>query len=91
MYIWFFSPLKIADERIRIEDVDLHKLCEKYELGTKKQCNRNVQVQDVKKASHGGSSDSVSWEELQSIDASMAEEMLNLAQSYGYGRDPPPK
>ena len=82
---------KVADERIRVEDADLRQVCVKYKLGSAKECNREVKEDSVKKVSHGGGEDSVTWAEIENIDKVLAAEMWRMAQSYGYVREPPPK
>ena len=80
----------VASERVRVEDGDLRRICLKYGLGTAKECQRDVKEESVKKASHGGSQDKVTWEEVETIDSPLAQEMWELARSYGYSRAPPP-
>lgn len=81
----------VADERVRVEDVDMRRLCTQYGLGTESQCSQKVKEDAVKKVSHGGGQDKVTWTEVEGIDAGLAKEMWTLAQSYGYSREPPPK
>ena len=80
---------EIADERVRVEDVDLRRLCEKHGLGSANECRRPVKEESVKKVSHGGNKDNVPWSEVEGIDPALALKMWELAQSYGYNRDPP--
>ena len=81
---------RVANERVRVEDADLRDLCVRYGLGTIHECAREVKEDTVKKASHGGGQDSVTWAEIEGVDKMMAMEMWDIAQSYGYSRDPPP-
>jgi hypothetical protein len=79
----------VANERVRVEDVDLRSLCLRYNLGTKNDCFRVVKEESVQKASHGGGLDTVTWTEIESADKSLATKVWNTARSYGYNRDPP--
>ena len=88
---WNRMIAHVADERIRVEDADLRNLCVKYKLGSAQDCDRKVKEESVKKASHGGGQDKVTWAEIEAIDSQLAAQIWELAQSYGYGRDPPPK
>jgi hypothetical protein len=87
---WNKSIEKVADERVRVEDMDLGKICLKYGLGSTMECERPVPEESVRKVSHGGDSDKVTWSELDGIDAALSREVWDLAQHYGYARDPPP-
>jgi hypothetical protein len=82
---------EVADERVRVEDANMQSLCTQYGLGTVGQCSQKVKDDAVKKVSHGGGQDKVTWTEVEEIDAGLAKEMWTLAQSYGYSREPPPK
>jgi len=88
---WNRMIAHVADERIRVEDADLRNLCVKYKLGSAQDCDRKVKEESIKKASHGGGQDKVTWAEIEAIDSQLAAQIWELAQSYGYGRDPPPK
>jgi hypothetical protein len=88
---WNTMIAGVADERLRVEDGNLRKVCERYGLGTGKECARDVKEENVKKASHGGGQDKVTWAEIEAIDAPLASKMWDLAKSYGYSREPPPK
>lgn len=81
----------VADERIRVEDADLKQLCVKYQLGTAKECKRPVAEESVKKVSHGGGDDVVTWAEIDAIDGNLTAQIWQMAQGYGYSREPPPK
>ena len=81
--------IPVADERIRVEDMDLAELCVKYELGTHQDCHRPVPPASIKRGGHGGETDSVGWEELVGIDPDLAAEMWDMARAMGYSRDPP--
>jgi len=85
---WNNMIAQVADERIRVEDSDLRKLCVKHKLGTSKECAREVNEESVKKASHGGGQDKVTWAELEAIDAPLTNQMWALAKSFGYSREP---
>ena len=78
----------VADERIRVEDMDLAALCVKYGLGTHEDCHRPVPPASIKRGGHGGETDSVGWEELVGIDPDLAAEMWDMARAMGYGREP---
>ena len=82
---------EVADERVRVEDANMPRLCIQYGLGSESQCNQQVKEEAVKKVSHGGGQDEVTWSEVEGIDASLAKDMWALAQSYGYSREPPEK
>ena len=83
---------EVADERIRVEDgpKSLRSVCARYNLGSQKECESKVHMASVKKASHGGGQDRVTWGEVRRISNRLEEEMWQMAQSYGYGRDAPP-
>ena len=81
----------VADQRIRVEDgeKEIRAVCVRYGLGRPQECRASVSAASVKKASHGGGQDRVTWGELQSNDQPLEGEVWRMAERYGYGRDVP--
>lgn len=89
---WNSMIERVADRLVKLEDgpTVLRAVCVDFKLGTRQECQRNVKLAAVKKASHGGGLDKVTWQEIGAISGKLEGEVWQMAHRFGYGRDPPP-